>query len=108
MVRQIHPLELARRLRDGEPVYLVDVRHEWEHQICALPESVLVPLPELAARLEEVEPPAGALTVVYCHHGVRSLSGAAILEAAGRADVASLAHGIDGWSQLVDPSVPRY
>jgi adenylyltransferase/sulfurtransferase len=105
MVRQLRVEELKRRIDAGEPVYLVDVRQPWEHEIAALPGSVLVPLPELPERLDEVEPPPGALVVVYCHHGVRSLSGAALLERLG---AVSLAGGIDAWSLHIDPSVPRY
>src|SRR5918911_2640658 len=100
MIPQIHPTELKRKLDTGEPVYLVDVRNYDEYAYCRLPESLLVPLPELAARVEEVRPPAGALVVVYCHHGVRSLTGAAVLAQAGVGPVASLAGGIDAWSRL--------
>ena len=107
MVAQIHPTELKRMLDAGAPVLLLDVRQPEEHAICALPGSVLIPLGELPSRAQEVEP-GEALVVVYCHHGVRSLSGAAILGAAGLPNVASLAGGIDAWSQLVDPAVPRY
>jgi adenylyltransferase/sulfurtransferase len=108
MVRQIRPRELAAKLAAGEPVWLLDVRQPWEHDLAALPGSTLIPLGELPHRADEVQPPAGAQVVVYCHHGVRSLSGAALLEQAGVADVASLAGGIDAWSEQVDPSVPRY
>jgi rhodanese-related sulfurtransferase len=107
MVPQIHPTELKRMLDAGAPVLLLDVRQPEEHAYCALPGSVLIPLGELHARAPEVDP-AGALVVVYCHHGVRSLSGAALLRAAGLPDVASLAGGIDAWAALVDPAVPRY
>jgi rhodanese-related sulfurtransferase len=108
MVQQIRPDELKRRLDAGEPVYLVDVRNYDEHAYCRLPDSLLVPLPELPARVEEVQPPEDALVVVYCHHGVRSLSGAAILQGAGHENVASLTGGIDAWSLTIDPAVPRY
>ena len=57
---------------------------------------------------EELAPPPGALVVAYCHHGVRSLSAAAYLQAQGLSDVVSLAGGIDAWSLRVDPKVPRY
>jgi rhodanese-related sulfurtransferase len=107
MIAQIHPTELKRMLNAGAPVLLLDVRQPEEHAICALPGSVLIPLGELPSRAQEVEP-GEALVVVYCHHGVRSLSGAAILGAAGLPNVASLAGGIDAWSALVDPAVPRY
>jgi rhodanese-related sulfurtransferase len=108
MIQQIRVAELKRKLDAGEPVYLVDVRNPDEHVYCRLPESLLVPLPELAGRVEEVQPPEGALVVVYCHHGVRSLRGAAVLAQAGHANVASLAGGIDAWSLTIDPTVPRY
>ena len=52
--------------------------------------------------------PFGALLIVYCHHGVRSLSGAALLQRLGHGEVFSLAGGIDAWSCEVDPGVPRY
>lgn len=108
MVQQITPHDLAARLQAGEPTWLLDVRQPWEHEICALPGSVLVPLSMLAARLEELQPPPGALVVAYCHHGIRSLSAAALLEQAGIHPVVSLHGGIDAWSLRIDPQVPRY
>jgi rhodanese-related sulfurtransferase len=100
--------ELAEKLRAGEPVYLLDVRQPWENQLAALPDSVLIPLPQLLARRDEVRPLTGALVVVYCHHGIRSLSGAALLERLGFTNVVSLAGGIDAWSVEIDAAVPRY
>jgi adenylyltransferase/sulfurtransferase len=108
LVRQIDVRQLAARLQANEPVYLLDVRQPWEHETAALPGSTLVPLGELPRRATEIQPPSGALLVVYCHHGVRSLSGAALLERLGFRDVVSLAGGIDAWSVLIDPKVPRY
>jgi len=107
MVQQISVRELDRKLKAGEPVYLVDVRQPWEHEIAALP-GPLIPLNELTARAEEITPPEGALVVAYCHHGVRSLSAAALLERLGHPQVASLRGGIDAWSIEIDPSLPRY
>jgi rhodanese-related sulfurtransferase len=91
----------------GAPVFLLDVREPSEHAICALPGSVLIPLGELASRAAEVDP-SESLVVVYCHHGIRSISGAMILSQAGLPSVASLAGGIDAWSALIDPATPRY
>jgi adenylyltransferase/sulfurtransferase len=108
MVRQLNVQELAQTLASGEPVHLLDVRQPWEHEIAALPDSQLVPLPELPARIAEIAPPRGALVVVYCHHGIRSLHAAGFLERAGFPAVASLAGGIDAWSLHVDPKMPRY
>ena len=106
MIPQIQPAELKRMLDAGQLVLLLDVRQPDEHAFCALPGSVLIPLGELAARVEEVQPD-GVPVVVCCHHGVRSLSGAAILIRAG-IEAMSLAGGIDRWTLTVDPNVPRY
>ena len=108
MPRQMHPAELAKRLAAGEPVYLLDVREPWEHETARLPESTLIPLGELPNRVAELEVPLGSTVVVYCHHGIRSLSGAAILEMNGFPEAFSLSGGIEAWSQLIDPGVPRY
>jgi rhodanese-related sulfurtransferase len=107
-MQQITVQQLAARLSVGEPTWLLDVRQPWEHASASLPGSHLIPLPDLPSHLDEVVPPEGALVVVYCHHGVRSLSAAAFLESLGRQNVTSLAGGIDAWSLRIDPTVPRY
>ena len=107
MVRQIRPGELAELIGRGELVKLLDVRTDWERRVAAIPGDRHIPLDELPWRIDEVEA-GGELVVVYCHLGIRSLSGAAILQANGVENVASLAGGIDAWSAEVDGSVPRY
>src|SRR5437879_9735708 len=107
MIRQINVRELHRRLEAGEPTYLIDVRQPWEHEAAALPDQLLLPLDQMADRIDEVQPPEGALVVAYCHHGIRSLNAAALLAQAG-IEAVSLAGGIDLWSLQVDAKVPRY
>jgi adenylyltransferase/sulfurtransferase len=108
MIRQIDVHTLAARLAAGEAVHLLDVRQPWEHETAALPGSQLIPLQELPARAAEVAPQTGVPVVVYCHHGIRSQSAAALLQRCGLPAVYSLAGGIDAWSVLIDPKVPRY
>ena len=107
MVPQIQPTDLKAMLDSGAPVLLLDVRQPEEHTYCRLPGSVLIPLGELHARTGEIDP-GEALVVVYCHHGIRSISGAAILLHAGLPNVASLAGGIERWAEQIDPTMPRY
>src|SRR5215472_13369327 len=108
MVRQISVQQLAAKLAAGEAVCLVDVRQPWEHETAALPGSLLVPLDQLTLRAEDIRPAKGVPVVVYCHHGIRSQSAAVLLEHLGFPDVVSLTGGIDAWSLLIDPKVPRY
>jgi rhodanese-related sulfurtransferase len=108
-IPEITPSELARRLAgppEARPV-LVDVRFPQEHEYVALPDSVLMPLPELEDFHEQMDALKGRPVVVYCHHGVRSLHGAAYLIDRGL-DAVSLQGGIDLYSLTVDPSLPRY
>ncbi|HET9452163.1 MAG TPA: rhodanese-like domain-containing protein [Aggregicoccus sp.] len=108
-VPEISPTELAQRLRasPAERPALLDVRHPHEHAYVALPDSVLIPLPELEERADELAAFEGRSVVVYCHHGVRSLDGAAFLRARGF-DAVSLRGGIELYSLQADPRLPRY
>jgi rhodanese-related sulfurtransferase len=108
MNAQISVEQLKHKLDNGEAVFLVDVRQPEEFAHCRLKESLLIPLPELHARFDEVRPPEGTLVVVYCHHGVRSMTAAAMLRQAGISAATSLTGGIDAWSRRIDPTVPRY
>ena len=108
MPPEISPRELAAHIENGHAVHLVDVRQPWENQLARLPGSVLIPLNELPPRAGEIPTDPAVTVVVYCHHGVRSLTGAHLLQLAGVGPVASLAGGIDAWSRLIDPTMPRY
>lgn len=91
---------------------VVDVREPDEWRICRLDGAVLLPLGEVDERADELEDEHGAdestPIVVYCHHGVRSLTATALLQAKGLRGARSMAGGIDLWSVAVDPSVARY
>ena len=108
MVQQITPRALADALAQRQAIRLLDVRQPWENQLASLPGSTLIPLNELPQRAAEVSIDADSILVVYCHHGIRSLSAAAFLERLGHTGVKSLAGGIDAWSCEVDTAVPRY
>lgn len=87
---------------------LLDCRESDEHATAHLAAAVLLPMSELAARVNELAPHKGRRVVVHCHHGGRSLRVANWLRQQGFADAQSMAGGIDLWSQVVDPTVPRY
>jgi rhodanese-related sulfurtransferase len=103
---EILPEALRDKLRAKETFVLLDVRRPDEVETAALPGHVHIPIDEIEERVGELDP--GAETVVYCHHGVRSLSVTVFLRNHGFRNVLSLAGGIDRWSQTIDPSVPRY
>lgn len=108
-VREVSARELARTLQgpEAERPLLLDVRNPEEVRVAAIPGALLIPLPELPARLAEVREAADRPVVVLCHHGARSYHAAAFLESVG-IPAASLRGGIEGWAVDVDPRMPRY
>jgi rhodanese-related sulfurtransferase len=102
------PAELAARLAAPNPPRLLDVREPEEHAFAALPHSTLLPLSELAERVEDIAAWKDDEIVVYCHHGVRSAHAIAHLRTLGFTRLHNLSGGIDRWSLEVDSSVPRY
>jgi rhodanese-related sulfurtransferase len=103
----MHAPEVRTWLADERgPVSLLDVREPWEFEVCRIEGSRLIPLSQLPARLNELDP--ARPTVVICHHGVRSLRAAAFLEHCGFEDVVNLSGGIDAWARTVDPGMAVY
>ncbi len=100
---QITPNELKDKL---DRVLLLDCREPWEHEACSISGSRLIPMKQVPQHLEELKAEAREI-VVYCHHGMRSLSVANYLRAQG-VPALSLSGGIDRWSQEIDAAVPRY
>jgi rhodanese-related sulfurtransferase len=106
-MRHMHAPEVKTWLANGSgPVALLDVREPWEFEVCRIEGSRLIPLSQLPARLNELDP--ARPTVVVCHHGVRSLRAAAFLEHCGFEDVVNLSGGIDAWARTVDPAMAVY
>jgi len=103
---EISVSELKAWLDEGRRCVVLDVRTTREYQLGRIDGSILVPLNELPRRLAEVDPAVDL--VVYCHHGPRSSQAVMFLRGNGFERARNLTGGIDAWSQLVDPSVPRY
>lgn len=106
MIHQLSVRELHGRLERGERPLVVDVREPWELAICALPDTLHIPMRQIPARVNEL--PKDREIIVMCHHGVRSQQVALFLKHAGFEKLANLAGGIAAWSRDVDPSTPTY
>jgi rhodanese-related sulfurtransferase len=103
---EISPQELKARLDGQAALLLLDVRQDWETQICRLPNAVHIPIEELEQRVDELDPQDQI--VVYCHQGVRSAAVAEYLRSVGFRDVKNLSGGLDLWARTIDPSLRRY
>jgi adenylyltransferase/sulfurtransferase len=102
------PHELGLWLKDGAGLQLVDVREPEEWDYVRMPQARLLPLARLETEWDSAGLDPSVRTVVYCHHGIRSLLGCGILEAGGFAKVYNLEGGIDRWAAEMEPSMRRY
>ena len=84
---------------------LLDVRTHQETEITSIG-GVHIPLNELPNRINELDPESHI--VIYCHHGVRSLTAVGILQSCGFNKVQHLNGGIDAWSDSIDPRIRKY
>ena len=102
----ITPQALKVRLSQPGAPLLLDVRQDWETQLCRLPNAVHIPIEEIEGRVEELNPEDDI--VVYCHQGMRSAAVAEYLRSLGFKSVQNLAGGLDLWARTVDPGMRRY
>jgi rhodanese-related sulfurtransferase len=103
---EITPQELKQRQERNEEVVILDVREPWERETASITPSRHIPIADLPARVQELDPEQHI--VVYCHHGVRSLSVTDWLRKQGYDKAQSVAGGIERWSLEIDRGVPRY
>ena len=106
-VHHVNAVELRDYLnRCDKPPVLLDVRENWEFEICRIEGSTHMPMSGIAENYPSLDPEQE--TVVICHHGMRSLQVAEFLADAGFKRILNLSGGIDAWSREVDPGVSIY
>jgi molybdopterin/thiamine biosynthesis adenylyltransferase/rhodanese-related sulfurtransferase len=105
-VPEITPTELKQMIDERRDFRLVDVREPHEFDICRIPGSVLIPLGDVPARMNELD--SAQEIVVHCRSGMRSARAVELLQKAGFRRIHNLKGGILAWSDQVDPSVPKY
>jgi rhodanese-related sulfurtransferase len=103
---EITPQEVRQRQERNEELFILDVREPWERDTASITPSQHIPMADLPARVQELDPEQHI--AVYCHHGVRSLSVTGWLRKQGYDKVQSISGGIERWSLEIDPKVPRY
>ena len=85
---------------------ILDVREQWEYDICHIENSVHIPMGKITSMGDELRP--DEIIIVVCHHGIRSRMVAKYLMSKDFKDVINLTGGIDAWSSDVDPAMPKY
>lgn len=94
-IQDVEAAELKQLLSGADAPLVVDVREPWEFAQGHIEGAVLIPLGQLAGRLNELDP--SRPIAVVCASGSRSQSAAALLGQKGFAKIYNLANGMAGW-----------
>jgi len=87
-------------------IHVIDVREPDEQQIARIAGVPLVPLSTLPQRFTDLDP--NVQYYIHCKSGVRSMKALRFLREQGFKYVKSVKGGINGWSDEIDASVPKY
>lgn len=110
-MEEITVQELKERLESESPnVFLLDVREPFEQYQSKINynNSKLIPVGELANRLDELEAQKDKEIVCLCRSGNRSEQACKLLEQEGFENVNNLKGGINKWAKEIDTSLPVY
>lgn len=97
MFAHITPAALKERIAAGEDLVLIDVRQPEEHAEQHIPNSMLIPLGELPARLDELEQYRDREIILYCRSGNRSGQACMFLNMQGFTNLTNLEGGMLQW-----------
>lgn len=103
--------DLAQQIAENpELLQLIDVREPEEVSLAFIEGFTILPLSQFErwgkAIATRFDPEAE--TIVLCHHGIRSAQMCQWLVAQGFSNVKNVTGGIDAYSVMVDPTIPRY
>ncbi len=106
-MRQLSPKQVLDLVEQSEtkPV-LLDVREDFENEICAIEGSINIPLHKISDAVEELDPQQEYILI--CHHGLRSQRAGIIMESQGFEKLVNLVGGIDAWACNIAPEMKRY
>jgi sulfur-carrier protein adenylyltransferase/sulfurtransferase len=107
MAADISVQDLHKKLKNGEKVFILDVREEFEYDISNI-RGYLIPVGELENRLFEIDDKKELEVVVHCRTGKRSADAVKILEENGFKNARNLAGGINEWAEQIDRDLPVY
>ena len=94
------PEELAKKIDNGDPLTIIDVREPHERAILRFPNAIVIPIGQLARRQKELDPNKD--TVFICKQGKRSILAINTLREAGyTGPLYNLKGGVDAMKDIM-------
>ena len=94
-IEEVQPADVQQELENNSGVQVIDVREDEELDEGRIPESVHIPVGDISARMNELDPNQSYVTV--CRSGKRSARAAEALQDHGFT-VRSMAGGMNEWA----------
>ena len=104
MFKKITVQELNSQLEKNQ-IELLDVREEYELNICSIKGAIHIPMQEIGTRIKELSDQVEY--AVICHSGLRSYHTCEFLYKNGFI-VYNVIGGIDEWASSIDNNMKRY
>jgi NADPH-dependent 2,4-dienoyl-CoA reductase/sulfur reductase-like enzyme/rhodanese-related sulfurtransferase len=97
LARTVTPMDVKTKLDNDDKFVLLDVRgeDEWKLQHFDTPQSLLLPMPELRKRLDELS--RDDEIIIFCHTSVRAYQAQRILDGAGFKTVKFMEGSLSAW-----------
>lgn len=100
-MHDITPIDLDRRIREGESFHLIDVREPHEHEDFNIG-GINIPVTELPFRAAEVKQTCDKPIVLYCQSGNRSMLAQKLLATQfGIENTLNLKGGMRAWKEEI-------
>lgn len=102
--------QLKEKIDNKEGTFVLDVREPFEKYQSDIKydKSTLIPVGELATRIDEIKDKKDDEIVCLCRSGGRSADACKILQNKGFTNVKNLKGGINEWAKKIDTSLPVY
>jgi len=98
--------KLKNMIDNKDDFVLIDVREQWEWNLCSIKGSNLIPMSQImAGNYDGLN--SDKKIVLYCHTGVKSVKALHILKNKGY-NAKNLVGGIDAWAKEIDKEVIVY
>ncbi len=107
-MKEVTALELKKWFDEKANFQLIDIREDYEYEICNLENigAELIPMGTIMEDLSKISKEKDV--VIHCHRGSRSASVISILEMHGFSNLYNLKGGITAWIQDIDSSLSDY
>ena len=105
-IKEIDVLTLKNKLEQNKDFILIDIREQFEIEICKIKESIHIPMGLIPTRINEID--SNKTVIIMCKSGGRSAQVCHYLNENGYLNVYNLKGGIINWALKIDTDMETY